>query len=223
MVNRPSIVQSLRDAGIVAVVRTPSADEAVKVVEALAAGGVMAAEVTFTVPDAAKAIAAVRDKVKAGDLPPDVLLGAGTVITADQAEAAVDAGATYLVSPHLCAGVMHVAARRDVAALPGALTPAEVFAAHESGGDIIKVFPATRMGPSYLKDLRGPYPNISLMPTGGVSVSNLHEWLDAGAVAVGVGSELVDKQAVARGDFAEITSRAAVFVEALAKLRGNHA
>ena len=212
MSDREHIVSELREAGVIAVVRTPSVESAVEVVRALVAGGVRAAEVTFTVPDAAEAIR------RAGDVP-GVLLGAGTVTTAEQARAAIDAGATYLVSPHLASDVIAVAKERGVAMLPGAFTPGEVFAARAAGGDIIKIFPAARMGPSYLKDLGGPYPDIPLMPTGGVSVDNVKDWLAAGAVAVGVGSELVHKPSVAAGDWGEITKRAEAFVAALAKAR----
>ncbi|MEM8873558.1 MAG: bifunctional 4-hydroxy-2-oxoglutarate aldolase/2-dehydro-3-deoxy-phosphogluconate aldolase [Planctomycetota bacterium] len=222
MPNRFDIVAALRSAGIVAVVRTASADAAVEVVRALAAGGVLASEITFTVPDAASAIDRVRALHEAGDLPAELVLGAGTVITAEQAHRAVDAGATYLVSPHTAPDVLQVAAERDVAMLPGALTPGEVFAAHEAGADIIKIFPAARMGPAYLKDLRGPYPDIPLMPTGGVSATNVHEWIDAGAVAVGVGSELVDKKAIADGNWAEITRRAQALTRALRSAREGH-
>lgn len=218
--DRTKTVSDLKSSGVVAVVRTESADVAVEVVRALAAGGVFASEITFTVPGAADAIAKVRDLHKAGDIAEGLVLGAGTVVSAAQANQAIDAGARYLVSPHLALDVVEIANERGVALLPGALTPGEVFAAHAAGADIVKVFPAARMGPSYLKDLRGPYPNIPLMPTGGVSVGNVHEWVGAGAVAVGVGSELVDRMAVAAGDYAEITRRASAFVNALAKARG---
>ena len=218
MSQRLQTVKALRQAGVIAVVRTSTPEEAVKVVSALAAGGVNAVEVTFTVPDAAEAIAEVA-RLGVADLLGEVVLGAGTVVTAEQAHAAIDAGATYLVSPHLSMEVVEVARERDVAMLPGAFTPGEVFAAHAAGADIVKVFPAARLGPSYLKDLRGPYPQIPLMPTGGVTVENLDEWLTAGAVAVGVGGELVPKPAVAAGDFAEIKHRAEVFVAALAAAR----
>ena len=218
MSERDQIVKELREAGIVAVVRTPSANAAVEVVQALHAGGVVAAEVTFTVPDAAEALRQVKALADAGDLP-GLILGAGTVITREQAEAAVDAGARYLVSPHLARDVVDVAIERGVAALPGALTPGEVYAARAAGADVVKIFPAARMGPSYLKDLSGPYPDIPLMPTGGVNAGNVGEWLAAGAVAVGVGSELVHKPAVAAGDWGEITRRAADFAAAFRRAR----
>ncbi len=218
---RHKTVQALKAAGVVAVVRTDSADLAVQVVHALARGGVIAAEVTFTVPNAADAIARLQDDYEAGRMPEGFVLGAGTVTSVEQANAAIDAGATYLVSPHTSLPVMRVAAERGVAMLPGALTPGEVFAAHEAGADIVKIFPAARMGPSYLKDLRGPYPSIPLMPTGGVSTANLSDWLVAGAVAVGVGGELVDKGAIARGDFADITERSRQFITALQAARRN--
>ena len=221
--NRQQTVAALIDAGVVAVIRTPTADLAVSAAVALAAGGVLASEVTFTVPGAADAIDALRRQRDAGDLPGGFCLGAGTVVTADQANAAIDAGATYLVCPHLSLDVARVARERGVALLPGALTPGEAFAARSAGGDVIKIFPAARMGPSYLRDLHGPYPDIPLMPTGGVSTANLREWLAAGAVAVGVGGELVDKKAVASGDWAELTARARAFADALTAARSNRA
>lgn len=217
---RKQTVEALCEAGIVAVVRTETSGQAIEVVKALAAGGVLASEITFTVPGAADAMAAVHELHRKGDLPEGLVLGAGTVVTAEQARQAVDAGARYLVSPHTSQEVLRIAMERDVAALPGALTPGEVLRAHESGADIVKIFPAARMGPSYLKDLRGPFPQIPLMPTGGVSVSNVREWIDAGAVAVGVGSELVHKASVAAGDWAELTRRAEAMVAALRVARG---
>ena len=220
---RQQAVQALRDAGVVAVIRTPTADLAVRAAVALAAGGVVASEVTFTVPGAADAIDALRRRHEAGDLPESFCLGAGTVVTADQATAAVDAGARYLVCPHLSPDVARVAADRGVALLPGALTPGEVFAARAAGGDVIKIFPASRMGPSYLADLRGPYPDIPLMPTGGVSAANLHEWFAAGAAAVGAGGDLVDKRAVASGDWGELTARARAFADAVKAVRSSAA
>lgn len=218
MPTRADTVKALRQAGVIAVVRTSTVEQAVAVVKALYAGGVTAAEVTFTVPDADQAIAQLRDLRDSGELP-NLVLGAGTVTSAEQANAAIDAGSAYLVSPHLAMDVIEVAKLRDVAMLPGALTPGEVFAAHQAGADIVKIFPAARMGPSYLKDLRGPYPHIALMPTGGVSAENVHEWLSAGAVAVGVGSELVYKPAIAAGDYGDIQGRAEEFMAALAAAR----
>ncbi len=220
MLNRSATVEALRQAGIVAVVRTTNVEQAVHAVRALAAGGVLASEVTFTVPNAADAIAQVRDLHAKGDLPERLVLGAGTVTSAQQARQAIEAGARYLVSPHFDEAVAQVADEAGGALLPGAFTPLEVFRAHRHGGDIIKIFPAANLGPSYLKNLAGPYPDIPLMPTGGVSVENIREWIAAGAVAVGVGSELVDKAAVAKGDWNEITRRAVALVDALREARG---
>lgn len=217
---RDETVAALKKAGVVAVIRARNADEAVSVAVALAAGGVVAAEVTFTTAGAADAIRALKARHDAGDLPESFVLGAGTVVYRAQAEEAVEAGARYLVSPHLALPVADVAQQRKVAFLPGALTPGEVFAAREAGGDVVKVFPAARMGASYLKDLRGPYPTIPLMPTGGVTAENLHEWLAAGAVAVGTGSDLVDAKAVAAGDWGALTERARRYAYALDVARG---
>lgn len=212
---RETTLAALKSAGVVAVVRAPSAEAAVGVARALAAGGVLAIEITFTVPGAADAIAQVARELESGRIDEGLVLGAGTVVTADQAKAAVDAGARFLVSPHAVPEVLSFARQYGIAALPGALTPGEVFNAHQQGGDIIKIFPAARMGPDYLKDLAGPYPHIPLMPTGGVSVENVGQWLGAGAVAVGVGSELVNRQAVREGRWDELTLRARAFAEAI--------
>lgn len=216
---RKEITKRLCDAGVVAVVRTASADLAVEVVRALAAGGVVAAEVTFTVPDAEKAIGRLKKLDDAGEFETPLVLGAGTVVTGDEARRAVEAGAEYLVSPHLSPSVLAAADAHDVAMLPGAMTPGEVYDAWDHGADVVKIFPAARLGPKYLKDLGGPYPQISLMPTGGVSAANVHEWVDAGAVAVGVGSELVDKAAVAAGDWKVLTEKARELVTALRAAR----
>ena len=210
--DKAATLEQIRSVGIVAVVRAASAGAAVSIARALAAGGVTAVEITFTTPGAADAIRQLADDA-------GMVLGAGTVVSADQAEAAVDAGARFLVSPHLALDVVAVAKRRGVAVMPGALTPGEVFAAYTAGADWVKIFPAARMGPSYLRDLRGPYPDIPLMPTGGVSVENVREWLEAGAAALGAGSELVDKRAVAEGRWEALTDRARAFVDAVAMAR----
>jgi 2-dehydro-3-deoxyphosphogluconate aldolase/(4S)-4-hydroxy-2-oxoglutarate aldolase len=217
---REQTTADLRAAGVVAVVRTPTKEQAIEATRAISAGGVVAAEVTFTVPGAADAIAELKKLSDAGDFGQALLLGAGTVVTADQAKAAVDAGATYFVSPHLSEEVMAVADELDVAALPGAFTPGEVYAARQRGADIVKIFPAKRLGPAYLKDLGGPFPDIPLMPTGGVSAANAADWIAAGAVALGVGSELVDKAAVAAGDWATLTERAVELIQAVRQARG---
>lgn len=214
MPTRAETVAAIEDCGVVAVIRLKDASTLGAVVDALAAGGVRALEVTMTVPGAIELIREI-----APSLPPDAVLGAGTVLDAETAQAAIEAGARYVVSPVFREEVLRVCHRFDVAALPGCFTPTEVLGAWEAGADIVKVFPATALGPGYLRDLRGPFPQLRLMPTGGVSLANAGEWIRAGAVAIGVGTALVDAEAVAARRFGEITERARRFVAAVAAAR----
>jgi 2-dehydro-3-deoxyphosphogluconate aldolase / (4S)-4-hydroxy-2-oxoglutarate aldolase len=198
----------LRDVGIIPVIRAPSADAAVAVAEALLQAGLTVAEITMTVPNAIDAIGAVAKR-----FPGEVLVGAGTVTDADTARRAVDAGAEFIVTPCLVPEVIDAANRADVAVLPGALSPSEVFDAFRLGGDMVKIFPAQSVGgAAYLRALRGPFPNIPLVPTGGVTLENVAEMFEAGAAAVGVGTELISKDALARRDYAAIGALAKQFL-----------
>jgi 2-dehydro-3-deoxyphosphogluconate aldolase/(4S)-4-hydroxy-2-oxoglutarate aldolase len=190
--------------GIVAVVRVDDAAVLSTLVDALAAGGVHAIEITMTVPGAIESIRALAASVRA-----TTLLGAGTVVDAETAGRAIDAGARFVVSPVFRPAVIEACHRRDVPMCPGCYTPTEILDAWDAGADIVKLFPAGGLGPSFVKDVRAPLPQVKLMPTGGVSIDNAGEWLRAGAVAVGIGSALVDARLVAAGDFAAITQRAA--------------
>ena len=213
--SRLSALSTLREVGIVPVIRAESADAALAVVEALVEAGLTVAEITMTVPGAIKAIASVAKRF--GD---KVLVGAGTVTDAETATRAVDAGAEFIVTPCLVPEVIDAARRADVAVLPGALTPTEVFEAFRLGGDMVKVFPAQNLGgASYLRALRGPFPQIPLVPTGGVTLDNVRAMFDAGAAAVGVGGELISKDALARRDYAAISALAAQFLAAVRKAR----
>lgn len=200
-------IERIRDEKIVAVVRAGNPRAAVDTAKALGEGGVRAIEVTFTTPDAHRAIERLRRDE-------DLLVGAGTVRTVPEAEAAIDAGAEFLVSPGLAFDVLAVARREGVAAIPGALTPTELDAAAE-WSEVIKLFPASVGGPSYLQALRGPFPDLNLIPTGGVSVANLDDWRGAGAFALGAGGDLCPPAAIAAGEFAELTRRAAAYRAAL--------
>jgi 2-dehydro-3-deoxyphosphogluconate aldolase/(4S)-4-hydroxy-2-oxoglutarate aldolase len=142
-------------------------------------------------------------------LPDELLVGAGTVIDADTARRAIDAGARFVVGPVFRRDVIDACHERGVPAMPGCFTPTEILDAWEAGADIVKVFPSTSLGPAFIKDVRAPLPQLKLMPTGGVSIENAADWLRAGAVAVGVGSALVDAKSVEAGDFAAITQKAA--------------
>ena len=197
------IVARIERERVVAVLRLADPDRLRAVIDALAAGGVRVFEVTMTVPRAIELIG----QLSVG-LDGSLMVGAGTVIDADTARGAIDAGARFVVSPVFRRDVIAACHERGVPAMPGCLTPTEILDAWEAGADIVKVFPSTSLGPTFIKDVRAPLPQLKLMPTGGVSIENAADWLRAGAVAVGIGSALVDAAAVKEGDFAVITQRA---------------
>jgi 2-dehydro-3-deoxyphosphogluconate aldolase / (4S)-4-hydroxy-2-oxoglutarate aldolase len=201
--NRETQLQRVLDCGIVAVVRSPDSKQLVDVCRALADGGVSVVEITMTVPDALDVIRQVRAQL--GDR---VLLGAGTVLDPETARAALLAGAEYLVAPTVNLDVIRLCRRYDKLVMPGAFTPTEVLTAWEAGADIVKVFPAEVVGPAYFKALRGPLPQLRLMPTGGVDLTTAAEFLKAGACCLGIGSQLVEPKAVASGDFDRIRNLA---------------
>ncbi|MDG3006839.1 bifunctional 4-hydroxy-2-oxoglutarate aldolase/2-dehydro-3-deoxy-phosphogluconate aldolase [Paludisphaera mucosa] len=212
--SRETTLRRILDGGIVAVVRAESGEALVKVVEALADGGVTAAEITFTVPDA---LDVIRDARRAlGDA---LVLGAGTVLDPETARAAILAGAEYVVSPVVSLDVIRLCRRYDKAVMPGAFTPTEILSAWEAGADVVKVFPADVGGPPYLKAVRGPLPQIRLMPTGGVDLTTAAAFLKAGACCLGVGGTLVEPRAVAAGDFARIRELAAKFAAIVREFR----
>jgi len=212
---REQIVARLREVGIIPIIRATSADVALPVAEALLQAGLPVVEITMTVPNAIDAIGAVAKRF-AGKM----LLGAGTVTDAHTAKRAVDAGAEFIVSPCLVREVIDAAQHANAAVLPGALTPSEVFEAFRTGGDMVKIFPAQSVGgAAYLRALRGPFPGIPLVPTGGVTLENIGEMFKAGAAAVGVGSELISQDALARRDYAVIGVLAKQFLAAVRKER----
>src|SRR5919112_6320224 len=197
--SRETTLKRILDGGIVAVVRAESGSELVRVVRALAEGGVTAAEITFTVPDAIDVIRQVRREL--GDA---VVLGAGTVLDTETARVALLAGAEYIVSPTVNLDVIRLCRRYDKLVMPGAFTPTEVLTAWEAGADIVKVFPADVVGPAFFKAMRGPLPQVRLMPTGGVDLTTAAAFLQAGACCLGVGTQLVEPKAVAGRDFDRI-------------------
>ncbi|HJQ65736.1 MAG TPA: bifunctional 4-hydroxy-2-oxoglutarate aldolase/2-dehydro-3-deoxy-phosphogluconate aldolase [Gemmatimonadales bacterium] len=209
-------VSRLREVGIIPIIRTGEAVvEVVEVVEALKNAGLPIAEITLTVPNAIEAIGAVAKR-----FPGKVLVGAGTVTDAETARRAVAAGAQFIVTPCLVSEVIDAAHRAGVPVLPGALTPSEVFEAFRLGGDMVKVFPVGSVGgAAYLRALRGPFPDIPLVPTGGVTLDNLAELFQAGAAAIGVGTELISKDALARRDYAAIGALAKQFLAAAQRAR----
>jgi 2-dehydro-3-deoxyphosphogluconate aldolase / (4S)-4-hydroxy-2-oxoglutarate aldolase len=185
------------------------------VVEALANAGLAVAEITMTVPGAIGVIESVAKRF--GDR---VLVGAGTVTDTGTVIRAVDAGAAFIVSPCLVQEVIDAARRADAAVIPGALTPTEIFEAFRRGGDMVKVFPVQNVGgAAYLRALRGPFPNIPFVPTGGVTLDNVREMFDAGAAAIGVGGELISRDALARRDYASIGALAVKFLAAVRAAR----
>jgi 2-dehydro-3-deoxyphosphogluconate aldolase/(4S)-4-hydroxy-2-oxoglutarate aldolase len=209
-------LQRVLDTGIVAILRAPSSEQLANVARALFEGGIDVIEVTFTVPNALEILAALKK-----DLGSRVLLGAGTVLDPETARAALLAGAEFLVSPSLNPDVIRLCNRYDKLVMPGAFTPTEILAAWEAGAGIIKVFPSDAVGPSYLKALKGPFPQIRLMPTGGVNLQTLPEFIKAGACAVGVGSSLVEPQAIREGKFDRLRDLAGQYLQVLKTARGS--
>jgi len=212
--SRESTVAAIQELGVVAVIRMKDAGRLRAVIDAIAEGGVRAIEVTMSVPGAVGLIAKL-----APVLPPSILFGAGTVIDAATARAVIDAGARFIVSPVFRREVIDVCHERDIVVAPGCFSPTEILDAHEYGADVVKVFPATALGPSYIKDIRAPLPQVRLMPTGGVTLDNAGDWIRAGAVAVGVGSALLDTKAVEEGRFDVLVNNARRIVASVASAR----
>ena len=206
--NKSEVVTRIIEAGVVAVIRMKDTNRLVNVIEALRVGGIKSMEITMTVPGAVDIIRQLSNEV-----PPDVLIGAGTVVEEETAAKVIDAGATFVVGPVLNLDIVSLCVRRGIAVMPGCYTPTEILAGWKAGADIIKVFPATSLGPKYFKDLSGPFPDIRLMPTGGVTIDNVGEWIAAGACAVGIGSDLLDKKAIEEGRYEVLTERAARMVQ----------
>lgn len=200
---RREIVEAIEREGIVAVIRIKEPAKLRAVVDAIAEGGVRALEVTMTVPGAVDLI-----RELAPSLPAGFVLGAGTVLDADTARDVIEAGARFVVSPVFRSSVIQACHTRGAPAMPGCFSPTEILDAWDAGADIVKVFPATALGPGYVKDLRGPLPQVKLMPTGGVTLDNAGDWIRAGAVAVGVGTALLDAKAIAAGDYRTLRANA---------------
>jgi len=212
---KDQILAFITEIGIVPVVRTSSAEGAIKSVDAIYRGGIRAAEITMTVPGAIRALEKVADQF--GD---KLVLGAGTVLDPETARACMLAGAEFFVTPSLKASTIEVAKRYSKVICPGALTPTEVVTAWEAGADIVKIFPCGNVGGAkYIKALRGPFPHIEMIPTGGVNLENAGEFLKAGACAVAVGGELVDAKSVKEGRFDVIEERARQYLAAIARAR----
>jgi 2-dehydro-3-deoxyphosphogluconate aldolase / (4S)-4-hydroxy-2-oxoglutarate aldolase len=207
-------LRQVLDSGIVAVVRSPDSQQLVEAARALADGGVSVVEITMSVPDALAVLRQVRQAL--GDR---LLLGAGTVLDAETARAVLLAGAEFIVAPTLNLDVIRLCQRYDKLVMPGAFSPTEVLTAWEAGADVVKVFPADVVGPAYFKALRGPLPQIRLMPTGGVDLNTAAAFLKAGACCLGVGGQLVEPKAIAERNFDRIRDLARQYIAIVRKTR----
>ncbi len=205
----------IRETGIIAIMRAPSSDQLIAAAEAIAQGGVRVIEVTMTTPGALDIIAQAAHKF--GD---DVLFGAGSILDAETARAAILAGAGFVVSPTLSLGVIALARRYGVPVLPGCYTPTEMLTAWEAGADMIKLFPASVGGPDLIQAIRAPLPQLEIVPVGGVDLNTAADFIRKGAAALGVGSSLINQKLLDAGDMAELTRRAAAFMQEVKKGRG---
>jgi 2-dehydro-3-deoxyphosphogluconate aldolase/(4S)-4-hydroxy-2-oxoglutarate aldolase len=211
------ILRSILDIGVVPVVRTSSAESAIRAIEAVYRGGIRAAEITMTVPGAIKALEKLADAF--GD---KLVLGAGTVLDPETARICMLAGAQFFVTPALNLKTIEMAKRYSKVIMPGALTPTEVVTAWEAGADFVKVFPCGALGGAkYIKALKAPLPHIEMVPTGGVSLETTADFLRAGAAAVAVGAELIDAKTISEGRYEVFEERARQFLAEVAKARGN--
>jgi 2-dehydro-3-deoxyphosphogluconate aldolase/(4S)-4-hydroxy-2-oxoglutarate aldolase len=212
---RHEVCRRVEEVGLVPVVRARSTALALRAVEALQAGGVSLFEITMTVPGAIELIRELVERMRGR-----AVVGAGTVLSADQARACMDAGAEFVVSPGLALGIIQAAHQRDVAVIPGALTPTEVITAWQAGADLVKIFPCSAVGGAdYLRALRGPLPEVKLLPTGGVSLTTAAQYIAAGAAALGIGSELVDISALESGQDHVLTERARALIDIIQTAR----
>ncbi|MEI8132203.1 MAG: bifunctional 4-hydroxy-2-oxoglutarate aldolase/2-dehydro-3-deoxy-phosphogluconate aldolase [Leptolinea sp.] len=207
---KPKTLELLKAAGLIAVIRGPSQDLTLKMVDALVKGGVKGIEITYSTPNANEVVMALEKTF--GN---QIILGMGTLTRVEQVDEAKDAGAIFLVSPMCEPTLCKAMAASGLACMMGAVTPTEVFQAYTLGSDVVKLFPGSLVGPSYVKALKGPFPHIPLMPTGGVSVSNVGDWFKAGVFGVGAGSELCPPNLAKDGRFDEIIQIAEQFVKAV--------
>jgi len=213
--NKANVISRISEIGIVPVIRAASADEARLLIEAIRAGGISIFEVTTTVPNAVSLIESL-----AADLGSEVIIGAGTVLDGEKARSCLSAGAKFIVCPILDLDVVETCRQADIAVFPGALTPTEIVTAWNAGADAVKVFPAYAVGgANYIKAIKAPLPEIELIPTGGITLLTVGDYIRAGAIAVGVGGELADVRALRAGQSEKITDAARAFVKAVHKAR----
>src|ERR1043166_5375568 len=212
--DKADVVERIKAERAIAVIRTDSLERALHTAEAVVAGGFRAIEITFSFAEAADAI---RNLTASNE--PDLLVGAGTIVTPKQVKEAVSAGAQFLVSPCVLPEMIEAAHELQVTVIPGAYTPTEIYTAHSLGADIVKIFPAVKFGPEYLKAIRGPLPNIPIMPTSGVDASNVADWFRAGAVAVAQVCSVLDPDLIKKRVWDALTKRAREFIEAVRRAR----
>lgn len=213
MTPKMKVISRIMDSGLVAVVRADNSDQAVKIADACLKGGVAAVEITFTVPGAAKVIEDLAKTYKSGEM----IIGAGTVLDPETARAAILAGAQYIVSPSLNLETIKLCNRYQIPIMPGCATIKEIVEAMEAGADIIKVFPGETLGPTFVKAVKGPLPQANLMPTGGVGLDNVYDWIKAGCVAVGAGGNLT--AGAKKGDYDSITEIGKQFIAKIREAR----
>lgn len=214
MLPKEDAIKAILDVGVIAIVRLDSCSQLMSVTQALTAGGIRAIEFTMTTPGALDVLKEATNRIH-----DDTILGAGTVLDGETARAAILAGAKFIVAPNLKLDVVSMTHRYSVAVIPGAFTPSEIVTAWEAGADMVKVFPASIGGPDLIAALRGPFPQIKLVPTGGVDFKSIKAYIKAGSVAVAIGGNLVGKDIVQRGEFEKITQLAEEYVKLVKQAR----
>ncbi|HEY0368732.1 MAG TPA: bifunctional 4-hydroxy-2-oxoglutarate aldolase/2-dehydro-3-deoxy-phosphogluconate aldolase [Chthoniobacterales bacterium] len=212
--DKSAVIARIKSDRAIAILRTATAEQALAAAEAVIAGGFRIVEITYGVPNAPDVIAQLVSRNA-----PELIFGAGTVMTAKQANDAIDAGAQFLVSPSVTTEMIDTARERNVVSIPGAFTPTEICAAYSLGADLVKLFPAVQFGPAYLNAIRGPLPQIPIVPTAGVTITNVAEWFNAGAVAVGAAGGVFDKAAIESGNFDRVRETAGDFIAAVQRAR----
>ena len=212
--NKVEVLEKVKELGLLAVIRGPSLELTIKMVEALIAGGVVGIEITYSTPNAEEVVRTLSQKFGSS-----IVLGMGTLTKLEQALSAKVAGASFLVSPICEENLVKSMVASELLTMAGAFTPTEVFQAYRLGTDVVKIFPGSLGGPAYVKALKGPFPYIPMMPTGGVNAGNMTEWFSTGVVAVGAGSELCPPQLARDGKFDEISKRASEFMQVVKAAR----
>lgn len=212
--NKNETLTIIKNSGIVVIIRLAETEKTARAARAVNEGGIQCVEIPMTVPGA---LSLIREISSEPNL--DVVIGAGTVLNAETAQAAIDAGAEYIVSPHTDFEIIEVCKQRQKVSIPGAFTPTEIYRAWQAGADIVKIFSTRSVGPTYLSDLKGPFPNIEFIPSGGVSIDNAVDFIRAGACAVTVGRDVADPKAIDRGDLDVVTQNARRLVANIAAVK----